>query len=117
MSVIFANLHIAFLDETLGITVGTVLTSLITLLAGLLAGVATFNDALTKSESHFSISARYFDIATDIEAELVKPRAFRLAADVFITRTQHQIDAANARAPVIPLAVTKALEAEKAQGA
>lgn len=103
-SVLLGNVHMASLDAALGggVSVGTLVTSLLTLCAGILAGIGSFNDAKTKSNQHFDISARYFDICTDIETELIKPRHFRIPADVFLAKTQQQIDSANARAPVIP---------------
>lgn len=107
-SLILGNVHLGGLDAALGggLSLGTIMTSLLTLFAGILAGIGSFNDAKTKSNQHFDISARYFDICTDIETELVKPRPFRVPADVFLAKTQQQIDSANARAPVIPRSIS-----------
>eukprot|EP00634_Sargassococcus_sp_CCMP2135_P009777 CAMPEP_0198656504 /NCGR_PEP_ID=MMETSP1467-20131203/9902_1 /TAXON_ID=1462469 /ORGANISM="unid. sp., Strain CCMP2135" /LENGTH=252 /DNA_ID=CAMNT_0044392545 /DNA_START=57 /DNA_END=815 /DNA_ORIENTATION=+ len=103
-SLLLGNVHLDAIDSALGgsVSLGTLVSSLLTLVAGILAGIGSFNDAKTKSNKHFDIAARYFDIVTDIETELVKPRAFRVPADVFLAKTQQQIDSANARAPVVP---------------
>ena len=71
---LLGNVHVPALDAILtNVSLGTLITSLLTLLAGILAGVGNFNDANTKANQHFDISARYADIFTDIETELVSP--------------------------------------------
>lgn len=53
-----------------------------------------------RSEKHFAFSARYYDLVTDIDLELSKRRAYRMQADVFLTKVQMTYDALNNAAPV-----------------
>lgn len=52
-----------------------------------------------KSERHFSFSARYADLVTDIDQELAKPRHFRQQVDTFSLKVKMTYDALNNSAP------------------
>ena len=56
------------------------------LTTGVIGGVYSFFKFGEKMSDHFNMSARYTDVKTDIELELVKKREFRMQLDVFITR-------------------------------
>ena len=52
--------------------------------------------------NHFNFSARYADIVSDIELELVKSRDFRVQLDVFSTRVHMSVDNLSNTEPVLP---------------
>jgi hypothetical protein len=52
-----------------------------------------------KTERHFSFSARYADLVTDIDQELAKPRHFRQQVDTFSLKVKMMYDALNRSAP------------------
>ena len=52
-----------------------------------------------KTEKHFAFSARYADLVTDIDQELVKPRRFRQPVDTFSLKIKMLYDALNRSAP------------------
>jgi hypothetical protein len=62
----------------------------------------TFSNYGTLSEQHFQYSARYNDIVTRIESELVKRRKYRTPTDVFITELKCRIESLNDNAPIMP---------------
>ena len=86
----------------LNVKASTLATCILTLAAGFIAGTHEFYGYQEKMSQHFEMEARFSDIITDIEGELVKPPQFRLPADVLLQRSQGILDAAIARAPVIP---------------
>lgn len=53
------------------------------------------------ADAHKEHSARYDSMATSIEVELVKPRPFRIACDLFLARTELLIGQVNNSAPGI----------------
>jgi len=72
------------------------------LLTGVLSGVNSFFAYGAQKERHFSFSARYLDLVTDIQGELVKDAKFRTNVDVFSIRVQMKLDYLNNYAPAIP---------------
>ena len=52
--------------------------------------------------NHFNFNARYADIVSDIEMELVKGREFRVQLDVFSTRIHMRVDNLASTEPVLP---------------
>jgi hypothetical protein len=65
-------------------------------------GVSSFYRYGEQTSNHFNISARYSDILSDIELELVKGRKFRTQIDVFLTRIHMNLDSLANTAPIIP---------------
>lgn len=52
-----------------------------------------------KTERHFSYSARYADLVTDIDQELAKPRQYRQQVDTYSLKVKMMYDALNRSAP------------------
>lgn len=73
------------------------------LTTGVIGGVYSFFKFGEKMSDHFNMSARYTDVKTDIELELVKKREFRMQLDVFITRIHMITDNLANNEPVLPL--------------
>jgi hypothetical protein len=70
-------------------------------LVALLSSVYTFWDFGTKSNKHFEYEAKYADICSTINVELVKQPKYRIPADRFVEMIQGKIDAYKAHAPLI----------------
>lgn len=81
-------------------TVGFVLTSVFTT-------IYSFYGFGTRSHQHHSYAAKYSDIITDIESELVKKKEYRTHASVFVTTMKMKYDHLVFGEPTIPLHVTK----------
>jgi hypothetical protein len=72
------------------------------MITGIVGGVYSFFKFGEQMSNHFNFSARYADIVSDIELELVKGRDFRTQLDVFYTRIHMLVDNLSATEPVIP---------------
>jgi hypothetical protein len=72
------------------------------LLTGVIGGVYSFFKYGEKMSNHFNFSARYADVASDIEMELIKGREFRTQLDVFSTRIHMLVDNLANTESVIP---------------
>ena len=72
------------------------------LATGVIGGVYSFFKFGEKMSNHFNFSARYADVASDIELELVKGREFRTQLDVFSTRVHMRVDSLANTEPVLP---------------
>jgi hypothetical protein len=72
------------------------------MLSGVIAGVYSFFRYGEKLEKHFGFAGRYGDVATDIEAILVKSREFRGPADVFSTKIKMVMDNLALTEPTLP---------------
>jgi hypothetical protein len=72
------------------------------LATGVIGGVVSFFKYGEKMSNHFNYAARYGDIVTDIQAELVKGRSFRIQLDVFSTKIKMLIDNLLLNEPTIP---------------
>jgi len=59
-----------------------------------------------RSNKHHMYSSKYADVTTDIDAELVKKRTFRLDAGVFITTMKMKFDNLRFGEPTIPQHIT-----------
>lgn len=81
-------------------TTGFILTSVLT-------SVSNFYRYGTRSQDHHTYSAKYSDIVTDIESELIKKKKFRTNADVFVTTMKMKFDNLVFGEPVIPLHISK----------
>lgn len=80
----------------------TIFNSAAFLISGIFSGVSSFFKFETKKEQFFNFSARYCDIITDIEAELIKDQKYRVPADVFIIRIKMLVDNLSITEPDIP---------------
>lgn len=67
--------------------------------SGLLTTVSNHYKFGKKQQQHFDSATRFSEVATEIESELIKPPAFRLPADVFLTRVKMIIDQLKRNAP------------------
>ena len=85
----------------------TIFNSCAFLISGIFSGVYSFFKYGEKMEQFFNFSARYYDVVTEIEAELIKERKFRVPADVFITRIKMLIDNLFKTEPIIPSSLNK----------
>lgn len=72
------------------------------LITGVIAGVVSFFKFGEKMANHFNFAARYADVVSDIELELVKAREFRVQLDVFSTRIHMLVDNLANTEPIIP---------------
>jgi hypothetical protein len=72
------------------------------LATGVIGGIYSFFKFGEKMTNHFNFSARYADIVTDIELELVKSMEFRVQFDVFSTRVHMSVDNLSNTEPVLP---------------
>ena len=72
------------------------------LATGVLGGVVSFFKYGEKMSNHFHFSSRYADIVTDIEAELVKGREYRVQLDVFLTCVKMVVDSLANTEPTLP---------------
>ena len=68
---------------------------------GIFQGVNSFFNFGKKEQCHFEYATRYSEIATNVHAELVKSRAFRVPADVFMTQIRMCKQQLDRNAPVI----------------
>lgn len=85
----------------------TVFNSTAFLISGIFSGVYSFFKFGEKMEQFFNYSARYYDVFTEIEAELIKERKYRVPADVFIIRIKMLVDNLSKTEPVIPSKLNK----------
>ena len=67
-----------------------------------IGGVYSFFKFGEKMTNHFNFRARYDDVVSDIELELVKGREFRTQLDVFATRIHMLVDNLAITEPVLP---------------
>ncbi len=81
-------------------TLGLFLTSIFT-------GVSGFFQYGQRSGKHYLYSAKYTDIATDIDAELIKKKEFRISADVFVQTIKMKYDNLIFGEPVVPKFITQ----------
>jgi hypothetical protein len=75
------------------------------LLTGVITGVMSFFKYNTKMTNHFNFAARYNDIVSDIELELVKNVEFRSQYDVFSMRIHMITDNLSKTEPVLPKSI------------
>ena len=70
-------------------------------LSGVCGAVTTFYNFGALAERHFTFSAKYSDLITDIRHQLAKPRKYRSACDVVTLRINMLFDSINNNAPPI----------------
>ena len=73
------------------------------ILTSIFSNLISFFKFGTRSTKHFMYSSKYSDICTDIEAEIVKAKKYRLNATVFITTIKMKFDNMVFGEPVIPV--------------
>lgn len=82
------------------------------MLVAFFSGIDSFYNFATRKERHFNHSARYAELSTAIESELLKNKRFRVQSDVFTTQVRMRFDMLNTIAPIIPLFLIKNLQKE-----
>jgi len=75
--------------------------SALMLAAGVCAGVSGFLNYGAKSRHHFEYSARWGDLASNIDFELSKSRADRVAADLFLEGLRTRLASMRAAEPPV----------------
>ena len=78
-----------------------VAVSAMMLASGVCAGVNTFLNYGQKAQLHFEYSARWAELASNVDFELAKSRADRTAADVFLERLRNRTAALRAAEPPV----------------
>ena len=66
--------------------------------------------------NHFNYSARYTDVVSDIESELVKSRKFRIQLDVYSTRIHMITDNLANSEPVLPRYIARKYDTDGNDG-
>jgi len=69
------------------------------LISGVASAINSFLDLGAKTQRHFEFSTRWEDLSHNVSYELAKPRAFRVAADVFLERLRNKTAALRATEP------------------
>tara|TARA_R110000822_G_scaffold186035_4_gene325167 strand:+ start:9593 stop:10105 length:513 start_codon:yes stop_codon:yes gene_type:complete len=57
---------------------------------GLISGIGMFFNFGKKSQTHGDYSNKFFEIKTEINTELSKPKSYRIACDVYLEKTKQQ---------------------------
>jgi hypothetical protein len=91
MNVLFAGGSMIQLPEYIP-TIGFVVT-------GSLAAVCTFFEFAGKREQHNDYSKKYAEFCNALKVEMCKPKAFRIACDVFLAKTEMTLNSLNRSAP------------------
>lgn len=66
---------------------------------GIVSSINTFYNFDKKAARHGEYSARYNELATDVQYQLFKGREFRVSSDEFIARVQTKFNNLNEKAP------------------
>jgi hypothetical protein len=83
------------------LAVSPITQSVLMLCSGALSTISQFFDFSGRSASHFEYEARYSELAAEIDVELVKPKARRLACDVYLEHCLNARNRLGAGAPVL----------------
>ena len=75
--------------------------SLLMIATGVLSGISQFFNFGRKYQQHFDFENKYSGLAGDIETELVKPKAFRIACDVYLEKIRLLYSNLNDNAPLV----------------
>jgi hypothetical protein len=59
--------------------------------SGIFSGIGMFFNYGKRAQLHFEYSNKFAELATEIETELCKGKAYRVACDVYLERTKHEI--------------------------
>lgn len=73
------------------------------LLSTIVNGIYGFFKFGQRSTQHYMYSAKYSDIITDIDTELIKKKQFRINADLFVATIKMKYDNLIFGEPIIPL--------------
>ena len=79
------------------------------ILTSIFSNLTSFFKFGTRSTMHFMYSSKYSDMCTDIEAEIIKTKKYRINASVFITTIKMKFDNLVFGEPVIPIKITNRL--------
>ena len=78
-----------------------IMVSCLLIFSGILTGISQFFNFGKKTQAHFEFAGRYAELLLTIEIEMVKPKRFRLACDVFLERVSKSYADLNNNAPVL----------------
>ena len=81
--------------------------SLLMIGTGIFSGISNFFNFGRKYQEHFDFENKYNGLAGDIGTELVKPKAFRVAADVYLERIRLLYGNLNDNAPLVASPIEK----------
>lgn len=76
-----------------------IIVTVLLIFSSMLAAIQQFFNFGKKSQAHAEYSARFAELALDSDVELVKPKRFRLACDVFMERISKQVNQLKSGAP------------------
>ena len=76
-------------------------------LTAIFTNITTFFKYGIRSSKHFTYASKYSDICTDIEAEIVKSKKYRINSNVFIITIKMKYDNLLFCEPVIPTVIEK----------
>lgn len=77
----------------------SIIYSLGMMTSGLFSGTNLFFNFGKQTACHQQFSAKYFELSTEIESELSKPKRFRVACDVYIERIKNKYNSLCTQAP------------------
>jgi len=92
----------AYKDTCNTITASDYISAVGFMLTAIFTAVYSFFGFGERYTQHFNAAAVYDSIISEVEAELVKHRQFRMQADVFTIRIKMQVDFAAQHEPLIP---------------
>lgn len=68
-------------------------SSVVLMVAGLFFGITMFFDFAQKQEEYSNTANKFFELNTNIAAELSKPKSHRVACDVYLERIKNRYSA------------------------
>jgi hypothetical protein len=71
------------------------------MLTGIIGGVNTFYNFGKKTTVHNEYAGRYAELAGYIQAEMCKPKKFRVQCDLFLERVNQKFNSLNSNAPML----------------
>ena len=83
------------------LAVSPITQSVLMLCSGALSTISQFFDFSGRSAAHFEYEARYSELAAAIDVECCKPKARRIAADVYLEHCLNARNRLGAGAPVL----------------
>lgn len=87
--------------------------SLLMILVGIISGVSSFFNFGAKYQSHYDFENKYSGLAGDIKVELCKPKAHRVACDVYLERVRLMYSGLNTQAPEVETPTVRRRAVEK----
>ena len=67
--------------------------------SGIISGISIFFNFGKKTQEHFEFSSRFFELMTDIDSELCKPKQHRMACDVYIEKIKQRYNTLVSNSP------------------